>query len=359
MLKILNKYKKWLIIFSFAYIYIIAFLIAPSGFKAITPGGVDSTNDSYQISGINFNNNINTVSVYSYPEITTFQKWLIENNKRYDVSEKTTVDKELSLKDQRLQGKISHESSNDNALITAYTYANKVDSNISIEYELTALTVYYSNNPDLEVGDEILTINGNHLVDATNSYEDYLTNLDLYNYSDPNRINGKRIGTGTQLSFQRNKETLLNTRLTENQLVIFYPKYEITKTTPASNIKQLNVGGPSGGMIQTLAIYSALLNIDFGKTKIAGTGTMNSNNLNTVGKIGGLPQKYYTVKKAKADYFVIPESQLILLEDLIKPKDKVKIITVKDFDEVIEKVIKPLRKGIWDDQESKLFLNKL
>lgn len=347
MLKILNKYKKWLIIFSFAYIYIIAILIAPSGFKAITPGGVDNTNDSYQISGINFNNNINTVSVYSYPEITTFQKWLIENNKRYDVSEKTTVDKELSLKDQRLQGKISHESSNDNALITAYTYANKVDENIEIEYEFTGLTVYYSNNPDLSVGDVILTINNNDIHESENIYEDYLRELDLYNYQDPNRITGKRVGTGTQLTVRTSNGDNLITRLTDKQSVIFYPKYEITKTTPElENIKKLNVGGPSGGMIQTLAIYSALLNIDFGKTKIAGTGTINSNKLNTVGKIGGLPQKYFTVKKAKANYFIIPESQLELLDDIIKPKDKVEIITVNNFDDVIEKVVKKLGKGL-------------
>lgn len=345
MLKILNKYKKWLIIFSFAYLYVIAILIAPSGYKAITPGSLDKINDSYQITGINFNNNINTVSVYSYPEITVFQKWIIEKNNRFDVSKKTKVDQELSLKEQRLQGKISHDSSNDNALIAAYTYANKINKEISIEYELKWLTVYYSNNPNLKVGDEILTINGKHInQSSTNSYESFLTNLGLYNTNDPNLIRGERVST--KISFQRKQTELLSTELLENQFIVFYPKYEITKTTPTlENIKKLNVGGPSGGMIQTLAIYSALLDYDYGKIKIAGTGTINSNNNFSVGKIGGLPQKYYTVKKAKADYFIIPESQLNELDKINRNNDKVKVIVVKDFEEVIDKVVNTLKRG--------------
>src|SRR5690554_7951572 len=79
MLKLIKKYRKFLIIISFAYIYVLVALIAPRGFYALTPGEINSTNNVFEIENTNFDNDFNTISVYSWRNITVFQKWLINN----------------------------------------------------------------------------------------------------------------------------------------------------------------------------------------------------------------------------------------------------------------------------------------
>lgn len=337
MLKLLNKYKKWIIIFSFVYIYIILMLLAPSGYRALTPGEIDSTKDQYQIEGVDFNNDINTIAVYSWNELTIFQKWLIEKNTKFSVSEKY----DLSRKDDIKQGRISLESSNDNALITAYEYANKKDSNISIDYSLVGFTVYSTNTEKLEIGDVITTINDKPI--ESNNFEDYLTSLNLYDKS-RNVIESKE---DYNVTITRSDDKTDKIALTKDEKIQYYPKYIINSSTPKhDNTKsKLNVGGPSGGAMQTLSIYTALLKIDLKGLKIAGTGTIETNNSSSIGRIGGLVQKFYTVKSAKVDHFIVPKSQYEEIKNLNK-NIKFKIHAVETFDDLITLVDNEFRGGL-------------
>ena len=56
-------------------------------------------------------------------------------------------------------------------------------------------------------------------------------------------------------------------------------------------------------MMQSLNIYVSLLNLNFGKLKIAGTGTINL--AGEVGEIGGAAQKIHTANRAKVDMYFI------------------------------------------------------
>lgn len=333
MLKLIKKYRKFLIIISFAYIYVLVALIAPSGFYALTPGEINSTNNVFEIENINFDNDFNTISVYSWHNITVFQKWLINNNNKYAMYKQNKT-----LKSDLLQGKISHESSLHNAIITAYTYAAKEDENIKINYNLTGLTVYATTNKLLEIGDLIVEINDQKI--NSNNYITYLEELNILNEENDRLIKNYNL----KLTISRNNK-LTTINLTEDEALIFYPKYEIISTSPQLKHTSINknVGGPSGGMINALSIYTALLNINV-NSKITGTGTIETNNEFEVGAIGGLIQKYYTVLPLKVDYFIIPENQgekeiKQLLE--IATNNQVKIIIVKNFQDCIN-IIKEL-----------------
>lgn len=333
MLKFLNKYKKFIIAFSFAYVYILVVLLAPSKFTATTPGEINNVEMQYVIEDVEIPNNFNVVSVYSWKEITIFQKWLIQNNQRYALRKQTDFEQNLSLAEYNLQGRISNQSSHDNAVIAAYTKASKVNNDIKIDYKLNSLTVYYTTNPDLKIGDEIIEINNREI--NTNSFEDYLTELSIYNEINPNQIFGKNLN----LRVLRNGEQVILTHKLDEGIV-FYPNYEIIKTTPSYEglREQINRGGPSGGMIQALAIYSGLLNISYKDIVVAGTGTINTDNSFSVGRIGGLIQKYFTITDNKVDVFIIPTSHYLEIPDEIK-NDFTHIIMVDDFDDLISEFI--------------------
>jgi Lon-like protease len=66
-----------------------------------------------------------------------------------------------------------------------------------------------------------------------------------------------------------------------------------------------NVGGPSAGLMFSLAIYDALTPGELtGGKNIAGTGTMDDKG--TVGPIGGIRQKLIGARRAGAEYFLAP-----------------------------------------------------
>jgi len=333
MLKLLSKYRKWLVTFSFAYLYLLMVLIVPTNYKANTPGEVNNLNDVYTIEDRDIENNISTVSVYSWNSLTNLQKWLIENNERFEINEKSLVDQSLSNNDLIKQGRISKDSSHQAAIISAYKHASLKDSSINLEYKLESLVVYYSNHPEIAIGDEVFWINNVNINnDNYQTVEDYLSEADAYQANRPNRITGNN---NPGLRVLINEEEPKNLLLNQNFFITFYPKYEIVKTVPNITFEtRLNNGGPSGGFMQTLAIYTKLLNLKL-NANISGTGTIIVDDLNSVGAIGGLTQKYYTVRR-KMDYFFVPAVHEGELDGIIKSSDKVKVIYVNDFTEFIE-----------------------
>lgn len=347
MLKILNKYKKWIIIFSFVYIYIILMLIAPSKYSLLTPGEIDTTKDKYSIvdnlnNKIEFNNDINTISVFSWDRLTIFQKWIVSGNSRYDLYEDSDLEKSLSRKEKNLQSKISYNSSQDNAVIVAYENANKIDQNVKINYDLLGLTVYSSNSLNkINIGDLIIGVNNTQIKNDTN-YLDYLKENNVLSSRYDSLISSNNNYEVLVITdFDKTKSIEIQEqkriRLSSEDVIQYFPTYNINETTPVYKgfTKPFNVGGSSGGAMQTMAIYTALLNIDLGNNKIAGTGTIEPDSNNTVGQIGGILQKFHTVKKAKVDYFIVNSKDY---EDIINLDKnlKFKIIKVNNFNDIID-----------------------
>ncbi|MBF0844720.1 hypothetical protein IR117_08890, partial [Streptococcus danieliae] len=81
------------------------------------------------------------------------------------------------------------------------------------------------------------------------------------------------------------------------------------------------IGGPSAGLMFSLAIYSQLADPDLRDGRIiAGTGTISEDG--KVGEIGGADKKVVASHEAGADIFFVPNNPLSEEEKKANPKAK-------------------------------------
>src|ERR671910_853725 len=91
-----------------------------------------------------------------------------------------------------------------------------------------------------------------------------------------------------------------------------------------------NVGGPSAGLMFSLAIYDVLTPGELtGAKEIAGTGTMEDDG--TVGPIGGIRQKLVGAQAAGADFFLTPADNCSDVAGHVP--DGLRVVRVATFDE--------------------------
>ncbi len=91
-----------------------------------------------------------------------------------------------------------------------------------------------------------------------------------------------------------------------------------------------SVGGPSAGLMFSLAIYDALTPGELtGGKKIAGTGTLDDEG--TVGPIGGIRQKLIGARRAGADFFLAPADNCADIGTAVP--DGLRVVKVATFDE--------------------------
>lgn len=103
------------------------------------------------------------------------------------------------------------------------------------------------------------------------------------------------------------------------------PRYPIS-------IDAANVGGPSAGMMYTLAIMDLLVEGDLAKGHIvAGTGTISADG--TVGRIGGIRQKVVAAEAAGAELMLVPAGDFEAA--LTAPRDDMELVSVATIDEAI------------------------
>lgn len=102
-----------------------------------------------------------------------------------------------------------------------------------------------------------------------------------------------------------------------------------------------NVGGPSAGLMFSLALYDTLTPGELtGGQEIAGTGAITSDG--TVLPIGGIQQKLIGADRAGADYFLAPADNCA--EVVGHEPDGMTVASVQDFDQARE-VVESLASG--------------
>lgn len=93
------------------------------------------------------------------------------------------------------------------------------------------------------------------------------------------------------------------------------------------------VGGPSAGLAFTLALIEQLSPEDIAHgNKVAVTGTMQPDG--TVGNVGGVKQKTLAVRRAGADYFLVPADEYE--EAKAHAGDHLKVMKVSTLDEALQ-----------------------
>lgn len=342
--KLLNNFKKSqlkvkiLVIFSLLiYTLLLVFSLVKVNYEVITPGGLTPVSQYVDIESEEKVGNIYTVSVYSSKRISLIQKLIAGRNYQVALYEYDPATS-LSNKDEIKQGTVMKDVSLINSLIVAYREAEKVNPNITFDYDFKGMVIHTTSNyttKDLLIGDIITKINDE--VVTLENYSDILSNIDKGDSCQTNP-------TPIKLEIFRNEkkqEITVYKSLDEDICkigIVSYPFYEINKSIiPKYNIKNTRTIGPSGGLMQTLGIYNSLTTEDITKgLVIAGTGTIDVNG--KVGPIGGVQQKIISAHFAKVDVFFVPEANYQeakkIYDKLKKPTFELKM--VRTFDEALD-----------------------
>ena len=107
---------------------------------------------------------------------------------------------------------------------------------------------------------------------------------------------------------------------------------ELTQPPFPVEIRAGDVGGPSAGMMHTLAIIDTLTEGELTKGRVvAGTGTIRMDG--TIGNIGGIRQKVVAAEAAGADYILVPEGNY---EDALTAEhDTIEIVPVGSINDAL------------------------
>ena len=309
------------------YLFILIVCTYRTNYEAILPGGITKVEDFIELDTNNEElGSFNTVFVYTYPKTTLFQNFVINNDEE---TEKVSYDAYLHLDNAEINamGQISKNVSIISAIVNAYSIAKENGHNVNLDVKFAGTKIYYRRSNHLfKIGDLITKING----------VDYMS--EGYNNA---FVNQK---VGDVFTLLRNNEevnvTLTSDYFNGNYITYsYYHTYTIDyeNAMPKITVNPTTTGGPSGGLLQTLALYNQITEFDYtyGKT-IAGTGTMNLNG--AVGGIGGIKEKIYTAYYNHVDIFFCPKvnyEEALIAYNKLPNKKRMNLISVESLKEAI------------------------
>ena len=265
----------------------------------ILKGGANKFEDiveietDYKVSG-----SFSTLYVISMEHSTKLQNIITKNDPTIERYTMSTGSAQIGDIDSWKASKIDYDSSIQNALIVAYNEASKVNSSVKIKYELKSFDVtYYGEKSRFRIGDKIIKIKSHYFNDEEIEPKEEMNFRRAINSltADIDVVTIDRGGN------------VFDIVVTRDDIFDASSIYEIDKnnTTPGFKINGSNLGGPSGGLLQTLSIYDRLTGNDLTKgKKIAGTGTINY--AGRVGAIGGIREKIPTAVDNNIQVFFCP-----------------------------------------------------
>jgi len=184
------------------------------------------------------------------------------------------------------------------SIIVAYEAMSQKDPSIVISYQEKVIVFgkasYLSNYNDIAFGDEFISMIGED--------DQVITTI--------TGISGATVNGGTyDFTLRREDGVNYTVALTKNADTglfgitwVTYKQVDPEASYPVFTVKDTNIGGSSGGLLQTLAVYNMLSPTDITHgLKVAGTGTINYSG--TVGNIGAVKQKVLTAYFNHVDVF--------------------------------------------------------
>lgn len=291
-------------ILALPYLFFLFLLIYPVQFYVNAPGGLTEVRDLIEV---DYNQDkvtsgtISTTYIVSIQRPTYFQ-FMLGTFSPYTTmnvispSNSTYTNQEIA--------KISYldkETSVDASIIVAYLKAQETNPDIHIVYATKIMVYgkaeYLDHYDEIDFGDEFVQLvgDGGVIVTAIEDFATYTKDSDHYDFTFR-----KASGTTYTVTLSIDPEY--------NKFGITLKTYYVVDdddTYPSFKEKNSSIGGPSGGLLQTLSIYNMLISEDLTHgLKIAGTGTINYDG--SVGYIGGVEQKVLTAKLNHVDLFFMP-----------------------------------------------------
>ncbi|MBO4245955.1 MAG: PDZ domain-containing protein [Bacilli bacterium] len=287
------------------------------------PGGATNLNDRYKIeNSYKIKGSINMAYVsslkanpISYIAALIIPSWDLEKLEEY------TLENE-GEKDYLNRGKKNLEESINVAKIVALRAAG-----YEINIKTTSLVVTYLTeeaNTDLMINDEIIAFD-NQVIESFEQIKDI--------------VEAKKVNDVIKIKVIRDgKEKLCSAKVYQYEGNLYIgmmatSKYEYESNLNVKFIYEDEEYGPSGGLMNTLAIYNAITKEDIthGK-KIIGTGTIDIDG--NVGAVGGIKYKLIGANKKKCDIFIVPSANYDeAMKIKKKHKLKIKVVKVATFDE--------------------------
>lgn len=312
------------------YLVFISIMVYPLPYYIYTGGGIINIEDKIEIETNNKTSgslNMCYVSEINATLPTYILSYILPG---WDLvpKEEIVLSSKEDDEDVLIRDKIYLSVANQSAILTAYTHANK-------DYEVTnkhhyVIYVDENSNTDLEIGDEILLIDGK----TFSSIED-ISNI----------LEEKNVGDTVELKVKSNDKELTKyavIRKVDDRKIIglsFSTIYDYETNPKVKFNFSKSESGPSGGLMLSLALYNKLVDYDITNgLKISGTGTIEEDG--SVGEIGGVKYKLRGAVKANSDIFLVPNGDNY--NEAIKLKKEynydIKIIGVDSFVDALNKL---------------------
>jgi PDZ domain-containing protein len=150
------------------------------------------------------------------------------------------------------------------------------------------------------------------------------------------------IGANDGQDFVVTVKTMADTANTKRAIIGFAPEQAAEIRLPLKvSIDAGNVGGPSAGLAFALEVMEELgHNVDRGYT-VAATGQIELDG--SITPVGGLKQKTFGVRKAKADVFLVPAGENA--QEARRYANGLRVIAVKSFPQALRALATLPRKG--------------
>lgn len=250
---------------------------------------------------------------------------LVNNNWDIETQEEVTVGSE-SVEKQQLRNKLLLEEANSTALLVAYK-----NSDINYKKENSKSYVTYVDdlaNTDLEVGDEIIEIDGQEIKNKNQIYT-ILKNKQIGDKVIFKVLNNDKKIAKSAILIDVNGEAKIGILITET--------YDLKSDYNIDLKFKSTESGSSGGLMLSLTLYSYLNKVDLtnGK-KIVGTGTIDEEG--NVGEISGVKYKLIGAVKKGADVFLVPVGENYEEAKKVKKENNynIKLVPVQTFNDALE-----------------------
>lgn len=324
----LNKYIVFIIPAIFFYGVVLTLLFTKTNYSVVAPGYNDNVDYSIYVEPVDAaiqEGSFHTTSVFSMEEISLYQQYLGMLLDTVTIEQMGSFYDSIDLNELQIMGVLMKDDSIQTSLIVGIEAAGHEISYTS--YPTVYLTYTHLTPHTLQIGDSILSVNGNNDVYAALDEVACGEAADVVVMRDGETItvSPRKIDTGDYCSFG----------------LYVLPYTEIEQTDVEYHIYNTNTGGPSGGLMQSLFVYNQLTDFDYSLgLKIGGTGTIDVDG--NVGYIGGIREKIITAIGNNIDVFFVPyledseeDNYIAALRVLEEFNTDMVVVGVATFDEAV------------------------